>query len=170
MPRRITIAPHLTEEELYQRYRHSDHPTLKSHYQIIWLLVRGKKTKEVSQITGYSLSWIYELVWGYNRLGPESLGDKRQENPGRKPLLNDSQQALLWQALQEPPSDGGLWTGPKVAQWMSELLGFQVAPQRGWDYLKALEFVRRRPRPAHTESDPVAQQQWKKKFRRQSNK
>jgi len=29
-------------------------------------------------VTGYySRGWIYELVWGYNHLGPESLGDQQ---------------------------------------------------------------------------------------------
>lgn len=170
MARRITIAPHLTEEELYQRYRQSKEARQKSHYQIIWLLSQGRKTKEVAEMTGYSLNWIYELVWGYNRLGAASLGDKRRENEGRTPLLDEQQQALLGQALQDPPEDGGLWTGPKVARWMSELLGQRVAPQRGWDYLKGLEYVRRRPRPAHIESDIEEQEQWKKKFRRPSPK
>jgi transposase len=34
----------------------------KSHYKIIWLLQQGKKIKEVAEITGYSVGWIYELV------------------------------------------------------------------------------------------------------------
>lgn len=170
MPRQLTLISHLTEEELYQRYRSASEPRQRSHYQIMWLLSTGKKTKEVAELTGYSLSWIYELVGGYNRLGPESLGDKRQENRGRKHLLNDEQQALLWEVLQAPPADGGLWSGPKVAQWMSELLAHPVAPQRGWEYLRSLGYVRRRPRPAHIESDPEAHHQWKKKFRRPLHK
>lgn len=93
-----------------------------------------EKSKEVAAITGYSLHWIYELVQGYNRLGPDSLGDKRQENHDRTPLLNDEQQAQLWAFLQSAPADGGIWGGPKGAQWMSELLDRPVAPQRGWDY------------------------------------
>jgi transposase len=170
MPRRIVINPHLTTEELYRRYRNAQETTEKSHYHIIWLLAQGKTTKEVAEITGYSQNWIYELVWGYNRLGADSLGDKRKLNAGGKPLLNDEQQALLWQALQEPPPDGGLWTGPKVADWMSQLLEKKVLPQRVWEYLKSLEYVRRRPRPAHVESDDLEQQQWKKKLRRPSHK
>ena len=170
MPKRIQIAPHLNEEELYQRYRSASEPRQRSHYQIIWLLAKGKPTEEVAALTGYSRNWIYELVWGYNRLGAESLGDKRKQNPGGKPLLNDEQQAWLWQALQEPPQEGGLWTGPKVAAWMSELLGRPIATQRGWDYLKQMEYVRRRPRPAHVESDPEVQSQWKKNSRRPSNR
>lgn len=168
MPKRIVIEPHLSSEELYQRYRNAQETKEKSHYQIIWLLKQGKTTKEVSESTGYSKNWIYELVWGYNRLGPDSLGDKRKLNLGGKPMLDDEQQAILWQALQEPPPDGGLWTGPKVAAWMSQLLGKKVFPQRGWEYLKSLEYVRRRPRPAHVESDEFEQQAWKKNFRRLS--
>lgn len=138
----------------------------RSHYQIIWLLAQGKRSNEVAQITGYSRSWIYELVWGYNRLGPKALGDKRHDNLGAKPLLNDWQQAQLWQLLQQPPVDGDLWDGPKVAAWMSEMLEQPIHPQRGWEYLRALEMRRRRPRPEHEEADPNEQQQWKKKWRR----
>jgi transposase len=83
-------------------------------FRIIWLLASGKPTEEVAALTGYSRSWIYELVWGYNRLGVEAMGDKRHQNPGAKTLLNGVQQAQLWQVLQKQPSDGSLWTGPKV--------------------------------------------------------
>ena len=31
----------------------------------------------------------------------EELGDRRQSNQGTQPLVNDIQQAQLWQALQE---------------------------------------------------------------------
>ncbi|MEG4818321.1 hypothetical protein [Microcoleus sp. K5-D4] len=34
--------------------------------------------------------------------------------------------AQLWQVLQQPPPDGGLWNGRKVADWMSELKGKKV--------------------------------------------
>ncbi len=169
MPRRITLEPHLDADELYRRYRTAREASERSHYQMLWLLSTGKTTREVGEITGYSVAWIYELVRGYNRYGAESLGDKRKQNPGASPLLDDQQQALLWQALQEPPADGGLWTGPKVAAWMGELLGRKVYPQRGWEYLKTLGYVRRRPRPASVESDENEQREWKKNFRRRSS-
>ncbi len=111
----------LCQEELQTRFREAKDSILAHHYQIIWLLAPGKKTSEVMEITGYSRSWIYELVWGYNSLGPESLGDHRHQNRDHDPLLNDLQQAQLWQVLQQPHPDGGLWNGRKVADWMSEL-------------------------------------------------
>jgi hypothetical protein len=38
MPKRISIIPHLTIDELEQRYRQSTETIERSHYQIIWLL------------------------------------------------------------------------------------------------------------------------------------
>jgi transposase len=164
MPRHLKIEFYLSLEELENQYRQAKEGREKTHYQVIWLLAQGKATKMVAEVTGYSLSWIYELVRSYNLYGPSILGDQRRHNQGAEPLLNDQQQALLWQALQEPPEDGGLWSGPKVARWMSELLGRPVSPQRGWEYLKGLEFRLRRPRPHHQKSSWEEQEEWKKKL------
>jgi hypothetical protein len=71
MPKRIQIADHLSREELEQRYRQAKDGVERSHYQIIWLLAQGKRTEEVAELTRYSRTWIYELVWGYNRIGPD---------------------------------------------------------------------------------------------------
>jgi hypothetical protein len=63
MRRRITIAPHLSAEELQARFRQAKTATVAHHYQIIWLLACGWPTAEVMAVTGYSRGWIYELVW-----------------------------------------------------------------------------------------------------------
>ena len=97
--------------------------------------------------TGYSRSRIYELVWGYNRIGAETLPDQRISNQGSsEPLLDDVQQKLLWQALQEAPGKGGHWNGRKVADWIADLIGCPVSRQRGWEYLKQMRFRLRVPR------------------------
>lgn len=162
MPKKIQIVEHLSVDELSDRYRQSTDVVERSHYQVIWLLAINKPTSEVAEVTGYSRDWVYKLVRKYNQVGPSALGDKRHENPGKPTLLDDVQQAQLLQALQEAPFDGDLWDGPKVAQWMSELLGRPIHPQRGWEYLKAMGLRLCRPRPSHIDSDPEAQAQWKK--------
>lgn len=99
MPKRITIAPHLSIEELQARFRQAKTTTQAHHYQIIWLLAGGQTTAEVMAVTGYSRGWIYELVWGYNHLGPESLGDQRCKNTDADPLLNDVEKAMVVSSL-----------------------------------------------------------------------
>lgn len=163
MTRRITINPHLTLEELETGYRDANSVIERNHYQILWLLAKGKLTEEVAEITGYSRDRIYKIVRRYNAQGKESLGDQRQHFPGAKPLLNDEQLARLAQALQGEPKGGGLWNGPKVAAWMSEHLERPIHPQRGWDYLRGLEMRLRRPRPSHIQRvEAQAEEAWKK--------
>ncbi|KRH95762.1 transcriptional regulator [Cylindrospermopsis sp. CR12] len=141
MPKCIVIEPHLTVQELENRYQQSQNKIESTHYQTIWLLASGKTTAEVSAITGYGVPWIYELVRSYNLYGTEILGDLRRNNKGTARLLNNQQLQLLQQTLQLPPEDGGLWNGPKVANWMSKLLNRKVYPQRGWEYLKKLRNI-----------------------------
>jgi transposase len=113
-------------------------------------------------VTGYSRGWIYELVWGYNLQGAETLGDGRHNNPGAAPLMDDIQQANLLEVLQGPSPDGGLWNGRKVADYLSEVLGRPISRQQGWEYLRQMGWRQRVPRPQHQESDPEAQHEWKK--------
>lgn len=164
MPKLVTIQPHLSVEELEQRYRQCSELVESRHYQIIWLLAKGKTTAEVASVTGYSRGWIRRLAHRYNTQGASALVDHRHDNPGAEPLLTDIQQAQLWQALQQSPADGGLWNSRKVASWIAQLIDRPVSKQRGWDYLQQMELRLRVPRPAHEEADPIEQEAWKKKL------
>jgi len=162
MPKRITCAEHSNISELEQLYKQAKDGIESRQYQIIWLLAPGKKTEEVEEITGYSRTWIYALVKRYNELGISGIGDRRSQNQGASPLIEDVEQARLWQVLQENAPDGGLWNGRKVADWLSEVTGITVSRQRGWEILRQMTFRLRVPRPSHIESDPVEQEAWKK--------
>jgi transposase len=171
MPKRISVAAHLSLEELEKRYRQAKDGIESRQYQIIWLIAQGKKTEEVEEITAYSRTWIYALVKRYNCSGVEGLGDlcfaaalryRRQSNQGTQPLVDDIQQAQLWQVLQEKAPDGGLWNGRKVADWLTEATGTGISRQRGWEILRQMTFRLRVPRPSHTKSDYFEQEAWKK--------
>ena len=162
MPKRITIVQHLTVSELEQHYRQTKNGIESRRFQIIWLLALGRKTEEVEEITGYSRTWIYTLVKRYNKFGIRGIGDRREKNKGKKPLINDVEQAHLWQLLQEKAPDGGLWNGRKVADWLTSVTGVPVSRQRGWEILRQMTFKLRVPRPSHVESDYFEQEAWKK--------
>ncbi|MCH7794283.1 MAG: winged helix-turn-helix domain-containing protein [Proteobacteria bacterium] len=70
--------------------------------------------------------------------------------PARARLLNAAQLVELAAALEGVPPGGGLWSGPKVAQWIAEKIGRDhIHPHRGWVYLKRLGMSRQAPRARH---------------------
>ena len=90
------------------------------------------------------------------------IRDHRREIDVSRPLLSLEQQSELAEVLKSPPADGGLWSGPKVAQWMQEQLGRPVDPRRGWDALQRVGYSTRVPRPQHAKADPAKQEAFKK--------
>lgn len=167
--KRLKLEHHLTVDELEQRYRQASERVARSQWQILWLLAQGRACEEVAAVTGYSRTWIYAIVGRYNRDGERAVGDQRQHNPGQAPLLSAAQCEELDSALQEPPGDGGIWTGPKVAHWMSAKLGRRVYDARGWEMLQQLNYRSYLPRPRHAKADAADQEAFKKDPRPRSS-
>lgn len=164
MPKRISLQLHLSIDQLEDHYRESQDPVARSQFQILWLIALGKTTAQVHEVTGYCRDWIRKLVSRYNYYGPQAMGDLRHHNPGALPMLSEPLQARLAQVLQDPPPDGGLWNSRKVADWMAQQLERPVHTQRGWEYLKSLQYSLQRPRPYHRQADTQAQEDFKKNY------
>lgn len=152
MPKRLTLVPHLNLEELERRYRQATNVTESRHCQVILLLAKGWKSEAIAAVTGYTRTRIYGLVKAYNDRGAEALGDRRQHNPGAPTLIDDFQQAQLWQVLQSKSADEKLWNGREVADYLSELTGKRISRQRGWEILRRMNFLQASKQ----------QKQWKK--------
>lgn len=162
MPKYIQLEPHLTIEALEAGYREAKDGIERSHWQIMWLLASGKRTGEVSTITGYSVAWIRELVRRYNKKGRSALGDTRHRNPGRKRLLSGEQEATLKRLVKQAEQQGQPWNGVRVASWMSQALDRDIHPTRGWEVLRRWGFKQKVPRPRHAKADKVSQEAFKK--------
>ena len=136
------------------RYRKAKDPVERSHHQIVWLLSEGRSTREVCEVTGYSPGWVRKIARRYNERGVEGLGDRRHSNPGAKEraLLDEAGEAQLLEALQGPPPDGGMWSGPKVALWIAQRNALeQVHVQRGFEYLRKVRYSPQVPRPSNVQ-------------------
>src|SRR4051794_2274941 len=149
------LAAHLSPAELGQRYRAARSPVERSHLQIVWLLSRGRGERGRrargagsrgdrpppqlvglrgggrgggggAGVPGGGGGGGGETARRYGEGGPDGLGDRRRGNAGARPLLGAEDEAALRVSLAAPPSDGGLWTGPKVAAWMGARLGRKV--------------------------------------------
>jgi transposase len=164
-PKLLSIQTHLPLDELETRYRRAKDPVARSHWQTIWLLAQGWASAQVAAVTGYSVNWVRTIARRYNQLGPAGLEDHRHRNPGATGLLSAALRAALLTALEQPPPDGGVWTGPKAAAWMAATLGRRVHPQRGWETLRRVGWTSKVPRPRHARADPAAQAAFKKLFR-----
>ncbi len=134
------VADHLSVDDLEARLRSAQDPTATRHVQVIWLFARGHTIADVAAVTSFVPRWIEHLLARDNADGPEALGDLRRRNGSAPRLLRPELLARLPERLATPPSDGGLWTGPKVAAWMASELGLAaVLPQRRWEAGQSLE-------------------------------
>lgn len=160
MGRKAELVEHVGVDALRAGFRAAKSHTERSRYQALWLLACGESTQTVARVVGRCVAWVQRLRRRYNSEGTAALHDGRAENAGAPPLLSPEQVEELRAALQAPAPQGGLWSGPQVARWMGDLLGREVAPQRGWDYLRRLGWSPQRPRPRHRGADPEAQRRF----------
>ncbi len=148
-----TVYEHLSVEELEERYVGCHDATASRHFQVIWLLARGHTISQVSATTAFGERWIEQLLARYNAEGPGALGDLRRRNGALATILKPALLAKLRGRLPDPPPGGGVWSSRKVADWMAVELGLKsVAPQRGWEALKAIGWSIQKPRPKNPKS------------------
>lgn len=171
MPRQLQLESHLTLDELNTRYRSSQDPVESRRWHLIWLVSGGSTLTAGAKAVGFNYDYALDIVGSYNRLGAEGLRNRRRDRkPGlARALLNPEQKVELAERLNSPPDDGGVWSGPKVAQIIAQMTGKEkVWPQRGWDYLKLLGLSCQQPRPRHVKGSVVEQEAFKKTSSSQS--
>src|SRR3954463_7880322 len=164
------VADHLSVLALEQPYRSCTDVTAARHFQTIWLLAKGHEIAEVAATVSFARRWVERLRARYNAHGPQALGDLRRRNGTSPSILRPDLLEKLKARLLEPPPDGGLWTGPKVARWMASELGLAaVLPQRGWEALKAIGWAGAKtpPRPPPS-APPEEREAFKKSWNRLS--
>jgi transposase len=140
MKRRIPLETHLTSAQIKARFLKCEDLVERSHWQTLGLLSRSDKNytcTEVADLMGFTADWVRKLVRRYNADPVNGLLDERSKN-GKTPVLNDQQKESLQRALETAPPDHGLWSGPKVAHWMSQKLNQPVSAVTGWHYLTRL--------------------------------
>jgi transposase len=162
MPKYLQVKPHLSVEELEQRYGRAKGVTERNHYQIIWLMAQGKRSHEVAAVTGYHVERVRQIVRDYNKGGPAQVGDQRPGRGGRKRLLTAEQEAILQAEVEQAFTDGQPYTGVQVAQRMSEVLGRPVHPARGWTLLQRWQHRLKLPRRQHVKRDVAEGEAFKK--------
>ena len=163
--RRLPFIRHWSEARIRRAYLACRHPVEKVRWHAIWLLARAdcpRTPAQVAQVVGLSDVAVRALLRRWNRLGPEGLADRRKGN-GRAARLGARRWAALARAVARRPPDGGLWTGRKVARYVSDRWGVRVRSETGWRWLRRLGLTLQVPRPRHprTATD-AARRRWEK--------
>ena len=171
----LVVKPHLSFAEIEDRYKTCKNARDKTRWHLVWLMAHPKKPLRVTDaalIVGYCERWARMLVGRYNEGGADKLIDQRKNNTGKTPILDAARIEKLKTALtQERPPDGGLWTGPKVAQWIEQETGTSITPQGAWLWLKKISCTRHIPRPTHTKAATAEEQTaFKKNFKKPSKR
>lgn len=165
MPRKLHLEPHFSSNELQARYRASRDPVESRRWHVLWLVSEEMTLTDAAKAVGLNYDYAREIVRDYNREGAAGLRNRRKDHRPQcsRSLLTPEQLNDLDRRLQQPPDDGGLWNGPKVAQVIAQISGLpKVWPQRGWDYLNRLEQSLQIPRPRHRQGNPDEQSAFKK--------
>lgn len=167
MPKKAYLAPHLSPNELKQKYLKSQDSVESRRWHLLWKVSLGWTLKNSAVAVGINYDYAKEILKKYNELGEKGVENRKNKHlkrrGGKKSLLTDKQLQKLAKELESRPADGGIWTGPKVARWIEEENCVEkVWNQRGWDYLKKLRYSCQSPRPKHRKGEPLEQEEFRK--------
>lgn len=150
MSRRIELQPHLSTQELYDRYRACRKPNEKTRWRALYLISRGTLAAEAARRVGRTSGWVTQLTRRYNERGADAVPDQKGEaRPGPRPGVSGELALELDAALRAQAPDGGLWTAPKVADWIERRTGRAVHETTAWRAMRRLGFTLQVPRPRH---------------------
>lgn len=158
MARRTRLEPHLTPDELKQRYLKTEDLSERRHFHVLWLISQGETQARTAHVVGISDRWVQEIVKRYNAGGAEAMRDRRHDHPGAARTLNAEGERALAAALQGRPADGGFWTSKKTAAWIRDYTSRPACSVTGWRTLHRLGQTPQRPRPRDKRADPQAQE------------
>jgi transposase len=152
--------PHLTYDELGERFRRCPDGRQKARWQALWLLRRPQAPYSAAQaaaVVGLTADAVRKPVHRYNAGGPAAV-QRHAGGQGRQPRLSAAQQEQLKGELLGRAPDGGLWTGPKLARRIAARTGRPLHQATGWEWLRKLGFTPQRPRPRNTQAASPAEQ------------
>jgi len=147
MAERIQLKPHLTTEELRTRYRSCQKPQEKTRWHALYLISQGAVAADAARRVGRASSWITSLARRYNQEGASAVVRKQFTRPSHRAKVDHKLGKELDKALRASAPDGGLWTAPKVAAWITDQTGQEVHQTTAWRAMRRLGFSLQVPRP-----------------------
>jgi hypothetical protein len=167
--RKTYIKPHLNDDELKFNFKNADDQKIKDRWHLLWL-VQAKKleTTKASVYLGHDKSYGCYWIKEYNKKGPSVITEKKITNPNLgDPKITKEMKNDLFKAFIEPVPEnigGGLWSGPKVSQYVKEYYNISINRVTGWYLLKGAGLSVQSVRPKHKSTNKQIKDKFKKNF------
>lgn len=161
--RKVTkAAPHLSEEEVFQRIKTTVGFWRVQKWLVIWNgLVSPRAASQIALHTGLAEQTVHNLISQYNRRGPEVV-----EGPGkggrRRSYLSLEQEAAFLEPFKQKALTGQIATTGEIKKALEKRVGHKVHKSTVYRLLKRQGWRKVVPRPFHVQAKKEEQEAFKK--------
>jgi len=135
---------------------------LRQAQAVVFPLAYGLSLEETARAIGRSVVWTCRLR---NRfLAGETVGDGQRQRPGgrRRENMSVAREREVLEPFLERARDGGILVVPQIKVELETALGRSMALSSVYNLLHRHGWRKLAPDKRHPQSDPVAQEAWKK--------
>jgi transposase len=135
---------------------------LRDRLQMVILAMEGRSAPAIAEGVGSSRRTVQDWIYRYNRQGLNGLKEHRG---GNHRLLTPVQVKRVREHIDRTAADphAGIRRGEDLRQWIHRQFGVLYTITGVYELLHRLGYSYLMPRPRHAQSDPAAQELFKKK-------
>lgn len=141
---------------------------MHERYQTILMYLQGIHHKEISVVTGRSLSTVYSYINAFQLQGIAGL--VRGTPSGRpRQLSSEQEQQVYRMVVDKTPADVGFpakmnWTAPIIRKWIEKEFGVSYSERGTRELLYRLKLSFTTPTYTLAKANPVKQEAFKQEF------
>ena len=157
------VRDHHSRGALLERAKRESRPRIARRLQLVADAQRGDRSAEIADRMGVSPRSVERWVRRYNAEGIEGLADRRR--PGQPTKLRRDREAAFGARLDAGPREGdpvSVLHGRDIQHILSAEFGARYSLSGVYDLLHRMGYSWLCPRPRHEQSDPQAQEAFKK--------
>lgn len=147
-------------QEMIRRAKSVDE--LRQAQAVVLPLAYGLSLEQTAQAVGLSVVWTCRLR---NRfLAGETVGDGQRQRPGgrRRQIMSAERETQVLAPFLERARSGGVLVVPQIKAELEAAVGRPMALSSVYKLLHRHNWRKLAPDKRHPQSDPVAQEEWKK--------
>jgi transposase len=143
---------------LYARYRRERRADVRPRLHALWLVRRGRTTREAAEVLGVDERTVQRWLAWYRAGGLAPIEGRHAGSQGAPSYLTPEQRA----ELADEVATGRFRTAGEIRRWVEERWGVRYSEGGMYALLTRLRCAPKVPRPVHQRADPLAQARWKR--------